>query len=456
MADECDIIGCEVSVFAEEKARFVETICKKTPAAIHLPVIKANPPHHNKPTDNIVIQLRHVPMTPTILRKKENLFYILLFALLFMSPVVAEYVNSQMVGHGSFRWKDVLDVWRIFAIYLAAFIVHNALAAPILIYKQQKLKYALSVMALMVVFFLAQCATRPDFAPPHDEHFKTEMAAQHHAPHHDKAADQPCQTAHRTPAHPPKGPRHGPPLLFGQTDVVGGIMLFFMLGLNLGVKLYFKQDDVRQQIAALERENLTHQLEFLRYQINPHFFMNTLNNIHALVDIDPERAKSSIVVLSKMMRYVLYEGNKKLIPLGREIGCLNNYVALMRMRYTDRVSISLDLPQPAEGEDRQPVVPPLLFITFVENAFKHGVSYQRDSFIDISIEQQDDRVLFSCRNSIAHLANSEKGGVGLANVGKRLQLIYGTDYDLQMADEDGVYSVKLLLPANTAEPTAAS
>lgn len=107
-------------------------------------------------------------MTPTILRKKENLFYILLFALLFMSPVVAEYVNSQMVGHGSFRWKDVLDVWRIFAIYLAAFIVHNALAAPILIYKQQKLKYALSVMALMVVFFLAQCATRPDFAPPHD------------------------------------------------------------------------------------------------------------------------------------------------------------------------------------------------------------------------------------------------------------------------------------------------
>ena len=75
-----------------------------------MPVIKANPPHHNKPTDNIVIQLRHVPMTPTILRKKENLFYILLFALLFMSPVVAEYVNSQMVGHGSFRWKDVLDV----------------------------------------------------------------------------------------------------------------------------------------------------------------------------------------------------------------------------------------------------------------------------------------------------------------------------------------------------------
>ncbi|MBQ2339092.1 MAG: hypothetical protein II384_08250, partial [Prevotella sp.] len=179
-------------------------------------------------------------MTPTILRKKENLFYILLFALLFMSPVVAEYVNSQMVGHGSFRWKDVLDVWRIFAIYLAAFIVHNALAAPILIYKQQKLKYALSVLALMVVFFLAQCATRPDFGPPHDKPFKTEMAAQLHAPHHDKAADQPCQTAHRTPAHPPKGPRHGPPLLFGQTDVVGGIMLFFMLGLNLGVKLYFK------------------------------------------------------------------------------------------------------------------------------------------------------------------------------------------------------------------------
>ena len=118
----------------------------------------------------------------------------------------------------------------------------------------------------------------------------------------------------------------------------------------------------------LEKENLNQQLEYLKYQINPHFFMNTLNNIHALVDIDPEKAKTTIVELSKMMRYLLYEGNNSLIPLHREVEFLRNYITLMKLRYTDKVKIDTDIP--VSLPDRR--LPPLLLITFVENAFKHG------------------------------------------------------------------------------------
>ena len=203
-------------------------------------------------------------------------------------------------------------------------------------------------------------------------------------------------------------------------------------------------------MAELEKQNLEQQLEYLRYQINPHFFMNTLNNIHALVDIDPEKAKNSIILLSKMMRYILYEGDKNTIPLQREVAFIENYIALMRMRYTDKVSINVDMPkgivgakdQGSERANEEWEIPPLLLITFVENAFKHGVSYRQESFIDLYIGIEDGQLIFRCRNSKAQEPNQEKGGVGLTNVKKRLDLIYGTNYTLNIKDDD-TYSVDL-------------
>lgn len=107
--------------------------------------------------------------------------------------------------------------------------------------------------------------------------------------------------------------------------------------------------------------------------------MNTLNNIHALVDIDPEKAKDTILELSKMMRFVLYEGDKKGVPITREFDFIRNYVTLMKLRYTDKVEVKVELP--AEVPDYE--LPPLMLITFIENAFKHGISYQHASFIHV-------------------------------------------------------------------------
>ena len=228
----------------------------------------------------------------------------------------------------------------------------------------------------------------------------------------------------------------------GQHDVVALIILVLMLGMNLGVKLYFKQRSDQKHLAQLERQNLEQQLEYLKYQINPHFFMNTLNNIHALVDIDPEKAKSTILELSKMMRFMLYEGSKSVVPLEREMTFLQNYITLMKLRYTDKVRISVDVPASLPNKD----VPPLMFITFVENAFKHGVSYRQESFIDIAMAIASDRLTFTCVNSRIPKEEDKHGGVGLQNVKQRLDLIYGQNYQLDIRDEQTSYTVKLTLP----------
>ena len=170
--------------------------------------------------------------------------------------------------------------------------------------------------------------------------------------------------------------------------------------------------------------------------------MNTLNNIHALVDIDPEQSKESIVELSKMLRFVLYEGNKPTVPLYRELDFLDHYITLMRLRYTDKVIITVKKPDELPNCE----IPPLIFITFVENAFKHGVSYQKDSFIDINVKTTDDKLLFSCRNSKIPDEEDKHGGVGLQNVKQRLELIYGKNYTLNIDDEPEEYNIQLTLP----------
>ena len=230
-----------------------------------------------------------------------------------------------------------------------------------------------------------------------------------------------------------------------QGDIVNVIFLALLLGMNIAVKLFFKSDSDQQQLHALERKNLEQQLEYLRYQVNPHFLMNTLNNIHALVDIEPELAKTSIVDLSHLMRYVLYEGANKAVPLSRDLEFLDNYLKLMKLRYSDRVAIHVDKPQ----QTPDVLIPPMLFITFVENAFKHGITYQQPSFIDISIQTNQQELSFSCRNSKPTepaAALQQEGGVGLANVRQRLDLIFGNTYSLEIDDLSDTYNVRLVIP----------
>ena len=375
--------------------------------------------------------------------KQENLIYLAAWGLLFASPLLSIYVRT--VGDSSqvFEWWEVLVVWRLFAIYLLLFLIHNFLLAPLFLgkpnsHENKRVMYFSIVVMILAAFTVYQCSNRPEMKG----HRPSMERPDHHQPPH--FANPPKDFDGR-PAPRNHRPEDAPPPIVGEQDILAIIMLILMFGANLGIKGFYRGLEDRKRLTELEHENLEQQLEYLRYQINPHFFMNTLNNIHALVDIDPEKAKGTILELSKMMRFVLYEGNKQGVSLTNEIDFIRHYIALMQLRYTDKVRIDIDLP--IEVPDRQ--IPPLILITFIENAFKHGVSYQHESCIEVKVSVEKGELWFDCRNSKAekpHQTNEEKGGVGLANVRKRLNLLFGRNYILRIKNDPDVYSVTLNIP----------
>ena len=364
--------------------------------------------------------------------QQENLIYLVVWGLLFAAPLLSLYIRTVSDPNITFDWTEIFLVWRQFAIFLLLFLVHNYLLAPLLVHEHKHALYLSFVAAVFVAFTIYECNNRPDKKP----------FAGHRPP--------PSAQGHRPPPDfdnpPPRDFRPDtPPPFVGEHDIMAIMVLILMFGANLGTKYYFRSRGDQKRLAQLEKQNLEQQLEYLRYQINPHFFMNTLNNIHALVDIDPAKAQETILELSKMMRFLLYEGDKNGVPLSREFEFLRTYVSLMQLRYTDKVRISLDLP--AEVPDK--TIPPLMLISFVENAFKHGVSYQRASFIEVKADIKAERLNFSCRNSKTEKADEDagkKGGVGLANVRKRLNLLYDNDYTLNIQDATDIYTVELNIP----------
>lgn len=406
-------------------------------------------------------------MTTHMNYRKEHIIYTSIWLLLYISPLASLYMRMSSNPDISFSWHEILNAWEFNTVWLVLMLIHNFLLLPILILKRRTWQYLMLASALLITCTFASFLIRPAGPRFDDKDKRMEMSDTNyyicgesdscHAPGLcQKMEHDPKEDMCRKPIHggkPFPRPRYNPdelrpispvPML-GPGEAVaffGGLML---MGLNLGVKLYFKTQEDREQRERLEKQDLERQLEYLRYQVNPHFFMNTLNNIHALVDINPERAKTTIVELSKMMRYILYEGDKKYIPVQREALFLNNYIELMRLRYSSRVSISLDMPEMMPDV----MLPPLLLIIFVENAFKHGVSYAAPSFIDIKVEVTQDKLKFRCRNSRQEQKPDEKkkkGGVGLANARRRLDLLFPNRYSLEIKENDKEYDVQLEIP----------
>ena len=371
--------------------------------------------------------------------RQENLIYLIVWGLLFAAPLLSLYVRTVNDPTLTFDWTEVFLVWRQFAVFLGLFVVHNVFLAPLLVHQNRRTLYFSIVTVVLVGFIIYQCNSRRDIGKPMGHRPPSHIVESHLPP--------PLPDKHLPDMPPPIVGEQDirpnmPPPFVGEHDILAIVVLLLMFGANLGTKYYFRSRNDRQKLLKLEKQNLEQQLEYLRYQINPHFFMNTLNNIHALVDIDPAKAQETIVELSKMMRFLLYEGDKNGVPLTRELEFIRTYTNLMQLRFTDNVRIDLDLP--AETPDK--TIPPLILIPFIENAFKHGVSYKQASFIEVKIALEDGSLHFSCRNSKADVPNQEKGGVGLANVRKRLNLLYEHNYSLRIKNDADIYSVELSLP----------
>ena len=387
--------------------------------------------------------------------RKEHFIYTLMWILIYLSPFMGTYMRMSSNLHIEFSWYEVLNVWKFDTVWLVIFAVHNFLLAPLLILKRRTILYVtliftVTAIAMGILWFL-----RPAYHHHRLPRYSRHEMVQHRDNIPDfRPEDDPEDLLEEASKERPNDQRYPRPYsymrpydpfpIFGPGELVAALGGLLLMGMNLGVKLYFKSQEDTKLLTQIDKHNLERQLEYLKYQVNPHFFMNTLNNIHALVDIDPERAKTTIVELSKMMRYILYEGSNRLIPLPREVQFLSNYVQLMRLRYSEKVSIRMSAPSNLPDV----MVPPLLLIMFVENAFKHGISYRTESFVYITVDVKDYRLKFVCRNSKQQLTVKEKkgGGMGLVNVRRRLDLLFQDTYTLKIEDRENEYDVSLDLP----------
>jgi LytS/YehU family sensor histidine kinase len=199
----------------------------------------------------------------------------------------------------------------------------------------------------------------------------------------------------------------------------------------------------------LEKEQLLTELALLRHQVSPHFFMNTLNNIHSLIDLNQEDAKDAVIRLSTMMRYLLYDTSQGQTSLKKEIGFIESYISLMQLRFSKHVTVKLEIPE--NIPDIQ--IPPMLFISLLENAFKHGVSYQQESFVMFSIGVTGNRLHCTLKNS-KHFklpaSDNRYSGIGLSNIRKSLDLLYGKAYQYEISETATEYQVDLNVPIDGA------
>ena len=222
-------------------------------------------------------------------------------------------------------------------------------------------------------------------------------------------------------------------------------MLSYMLPLLFSIAIKTTKRWVQTEAERKEAANikLKSELQHLHYQLQPHFFFNSLNNIYALVDISPDQAKNSIHSLSKLMRYMLYETNLEVVSLSKEIDFMKKYIDLMKLRVSDKTDVKYYFPSKETGIK----IAPLLFISLIENAFKHGVSAHNESLIEINMTCKDQKVLFTINNDNYPKQTTDKSGsgIGLQNLEKRLQLLYPNKYNFETSIKDNRFLVNLEL-----------
>lgn len=334
----------------------------------------------------------------------ENMLYTLVWIVVFLIPIM----NSQLMSEHVVDFDKVIISWGKIAPYFIIFIVNTTILAPRLLLRNRYWLY--SILLLVLLFTIFGVIEIFDF-----RYWQSDVHLR------DKAS-------------------------FTDLEWYWNVLLgVFMAGANSMIKLYYRALETERRMVVLEKQSIETQMEYLKYQINPHFLMNTLNNIHAMIDFDTTMAKHSVMELSRMLRHVLYDSSGSSTTLDKEVEFLHNYIELMRIRYTDDVEITIDTPD--VNVCRRVTMPPLLLIVLVENAFKHGISYSKRSFINISIKVDHDHLTCVVSNSRHTQHFAEHSGIGLNNITKRLDLLFGNRYSLttDSSDQD-IYIVELVIP----------
>jgi len=379
----------------------------------------------------------------SIIKHKNSLKYFepfiitFFWVLLFASPLLLGQFENNI------DWAHVFKIWKEYLPLLLLFFINRFVLLPKLFFRNKRMLFVISVSSLIVLLAAGSYLYYTKFSP-RVERSPPKEAVFNHPPFQNQSSPPyppPPPPGRRDNFKPPMQPNPQPAPIPPYANLF--ILSVLIVGFDTGLKVSVIWAQTEQERIKLEKENVENQLAFLRNQVSPHFFMNTLNNIHALIDLDTEEAKESIIKLSKLMRHLLYESEVEMSPIRKEVEFVKSYINLMKLRFSDKVKISLQIP----GQLPDKSIPPLLFTSLLENAFKHGISYHNESFIHIELSFTEDKLRFEIRNSNPKYESDDSAsGIGIENTRKRLDLIYKDNYTLDIIDIENVFIVNLSIP----------
>ena len=346
---------------------------------------------------------------------KQNLalfgLQLAVWLVMMLAPACIVYLLNPSGGtHWMFLWQSIPLVAPMFLIYMVSFYV----LVPYLYFRGHRLWYILASIAFIALINIRFMMT--------DVSMLNDVA------------------------------RTGFYTLISSVLVIHTVVVFAAFG----VRNYVHSHRLQLELQEERRKSTEAELTWLKNQLNPHFLFNSLNNISSLTQIDPDQAQEAIAQLSDLLRYALYESNKPQVPLTAEVEFMHNYISMMRLRCSDLTTVEEDL-VPANIQ-----VAPLLFISFIENAFKHGSSNTNPSHIAIHLQATDSRITFSCKNTNFPKSDTDRSGsgVGLENTRRRLDLLYPGRYTWQQEVASNefriVITLDLLKPLQTPQTSQTS
>ena len=349
-------------------------------------------------------------------RKIEVLFYVFIWALVFSVPYFSER------GSGHPNWNNMVGHWVNLSGFLIIFLANVYILVPRLLLKKRYLNYFVLIAVLILLVIAAKIIIHPAFLQIVDPgmNFSTDRLR------------------------PPdlNAPESKPPFMVFADNL---IICILIVGAGTTIKLMGKWLSEERLRMDAEKEQLKTNLALLRHQVSPHFFMNTLNNIHSLIEIDSEKAQDAVVRLSTLMRYLLYDSAQNTIELKKEIEFINSFISLMQLRHSDEVEVTVKIPEHVPDTK----IPPMLFISLLENAFKHGVNYPLKSYIYFELQFNDNDLNCIIRNSKHKVAQNYQGeysGIGLDNIKDSLKLLYEDNFQLNIRDKESEFEVNLKIP----------
>ncbi|WP_316795827.1 sensor histidine kinase [Pedobacter agri] len=377
--------------------------------------------------------------------------------LLFLSfPIL--FINHEQVSQNNLMLLASPYYWLFCLTYIIIFYFNALVLVPQLMFKKRYLLYILSVLLLFSFVYYAQ---------PYDKllgHNRNMMGVFGRPGEVlPNGLNKPPQMVDDTSAKPvlqiPFGPlpheglrmqdpnfgRNNPFIDFRRPikiDIISLFLFFMIMGLSIATCTVQRWQNAESKVIKAEADKAIAELSFLKAQINPHFLFNTLNNIYTLSVINSEHTSESIMKLSNIMRYVTDDVVQDFVPLNDEINCIKDYIELQRLRLGSNSEINFHIVGSADGKQ----IGPLIFMTFIENAFKYGVSKIEKPVINIHLEIEDRKINFTCENKIYNNTTKlERAGIGIANTQRRLNHLYPDQFKLDIKQDNSSFLVELCL-----------